>query len=185
MLDVRCEKCSARLAVNELDIFSRCPRCRTIQKVVLFAALEKEYEKGVEAEAVLEDNAACLNHPDKAAAALCDSCGAYICNLCEIAVEEQHLCPGCFNNNFSKIATLNKRTVLHDSCALNIAVLSILVWPISIFTAPFTIGWSLFYWNKVKTPYRRSKWRFVVACLLASIQLIGWGLLFVSIIKGS
>lgn len=184
MLDVRCEKCSARLLVNELGRFSQCPQCRTRQKVVLFVALEKEQEKGLEAEAVLEDNAACINHPDKAAAALCDGCGAYICNLCEIAVEAQHLCPKCFNNNSGKIATMNKRTVLHDSCALNLAVLPILFWIITCATAPLTIGWALFHWNKVDTPYPRGKWRFVVACLIATAQLIVWGILIVLVVGG-
>ena len=175
MLDVRCEKCSARLAVNGLDIFSRCPECRTTQKVVLFSALEKEPEKGVLAEAVVEDNAACINHPDKAAAVLCDGCGAYICTLCEIAVEEQQLCPTCFNNRLSDFSTINKKTVLHDAHALSLSFFAILVGPIALILAPIAIGMILFYWNKVNTPYPRSKWRFIVAFIIALLLFIGWG----------
>jgi hypothetical protein len=175
MLDVRCEKCSARLAVNGLGLFSRCAKCRTGQKVVLFSALGTEPEKGATAEAVVEDNAACINHPDKAATALCDGCGAYVCSLCEIAVEEQQLCPTCFNNRLSDFSTINKKTVLYDAHALSLSFFSILVGPMALILAPIAIGMTLFYWNKVNTPYPRGKWRFVVAFIIALLLFIGWG----------
>jgi hypothetical protein len=184
MLNVICEKCLSRLPNDNLKIFSRCPVCRTSQKVMLFSAIEKEPEKGELAESVMDDNAACINHPDKAAAALCDGCGAYVCNLCEIEIEDQHLCPVCFNNNSGKITTLNKRTVLHDSCALSIAVFPMLIWPFTAITAFVAIFWAMFHWNKVNTPYKRHKWRFVVACLVATAQLIGWGLFIVLLVDG-
>ncbi|MCF6176039.1 MAG: hypothetical protein L3J71_09765 [Victivallaceae bacterium] len=174
MLDVICEKCSGRLTVEGLNTFSSCPGCRLKQKVVLFSSIEKEPEKGAAPEAVLDDHAACINHPEKSAAALCDGCGAYICNLCDIEIEKQHLCPRCFNNTADEISSVSKKTELHDSRALAIAFVSILIGPLSLLTAPIAIGWALFHWNKINTPYKRGKWRFVVTLMIATGLFFGW-----------
>lgn len=182
MLNVICEHCLSKLPNDNLQEFIRCPVCRTRQQIILFAALTQEPKKGVAAEIVIDDNATCINHPDKAAAILCDCCGAYICKLCEIEIDNQHLCPRCFNNNTDKIVTLNKRTILHDSSALSLALLPILIWPVTCLSAPIAIFYALFYWNKIDTPYKRGKWRFVLACLIATGQLIGWGMMLAMVI---
>ncbi len=184
MLEIKCENCSTALAVDSLKLFTPCPKCRVKQQVILFSAIEQESEKGLVAEAVLDDDAACINHPDKAAAVLCSGCGAYVCNLCDIEIEDQHLCPKCFNNRVGKISSVSKKTALYDSRVLSLAFFSILIGPLSLITAPIAVGMTLFYWNKMNTPYPRGKWRFIVALLVALSLLIGWGLWLLSLIFG-
>ena len=67
---------------------------------------------------------------------------------------------------------------------MTVAVFSIFLGPLSLVTAPIAIGLALFYWNKIKTPYPRGKWRFVVTLVVASFLFIGWGLWLLDMVWG-
>ena len=77
---------------------------------------------------------------------------------------------------------LTRRRVLHDEIALSMAVLPLLAWPFTIATAPTAIIWALRHWNSPTSILPRTKVRFLVAILIASLQIAAWVTFFSMIV---
>jgi hypothetical protein len=64
---------------------------------------------------------------------------------------------------------------LNDVLAFQLAVIGIVIFYFGIITAPIALFVAIRHW---KTPgslvHGASKWRFIAAILLASLQIIGW-----------
>ncbi len=151
----------------------RCPKCNTFQAAWVYPASVTKFEKGSKAEPLVSpEHSACFYHQNKVASAHCDDCGVFLCSLCDINLDGKHLCPKCFDAGKAKIGTLQSQGFMYDSLMLNIAAISSLMCFISFITAPATLFGSIYYWNRMKTPYKRGKWRFVLAIALSSIQII-------------
>ena len=58
-----------------------------------------------------------------------------------------------------------------------------LIFYLTIFTAPFTLYLSIRYWREPMSVLPRRRWRFVVAILIALFQLAGWGVLAMFLIN--
>jgi len=67
--------------------------------------------------------------------------------------------------------------MLYDNIALLLATSPILLWPVTIVTAPATLFVVIRYWRKSSAIVPRTKVRFVIAGLIALLQLVGWGFL--------
>ena len=125
----------------------------------------------------MDNEASCFFHPNKKAAVPCDICGRFLCSLCEIEFNGQHICSSCIESGKRKrkLTNLENRRVLHDNIALSLAIIPmIFVWPV-IFTAPASIFISLRHWKSPASIIHRTKVRFIFAILLSSIQLTGIG----------
>ena len=177
-----CPKCKAPLPVQSFNTgaMTPCPSCSTILFAAAFPALFRPIEKGSEGEAiVLDDEASCFYHPDKRATIACEACGRFLCDLCHIDLSEQHLCPGCVQNSKSKgrIPAMRKRVVLYDELALALAVWPpVLVFslPLTCVTAPAAIVTAIIGWKRPGSILPRTKARFVIAIILATLQVLGW-----------
>ena len=181
MLEISCDKCGDRLSLppsmqlNELQ----CPSCRADQQIIVMQAANRSPNQGKAAENAIADEATCFNHPNKKAQIVCDSCGAYLCNLCDISLENSHLCPKCFQQNRHSITTFQQEAVLYDTIAMSLALLPcllIFLWPIMPLTAIAAIVCGVIYSNKMATPYRRWGWRFWIAIILATAELSGFAM---------
>src|SRR3974390_2457604 len=94
---IACPKCKAVLGAEFLNRaeWEPCPSCANELRVDVFPALFRE-EKTVAAERVMaEGEARCFYHPEKKAAVVCDACGRFLCSLCDVDFNGQHLCPTC------------------------------------------------------------------------------------------
>ncbi len=163
-----------------------CPKCGIPSQIAVFPAYFKEVTPGKAGEDLLVDHeASCFYHPGKKAVILCDTCGRFLCSLCDIELHDQHLCPNCLESGKKKkkIKNLEKHRTLYDALTLRIAIYPIFMWPITIITAPVAFFMALRYWNAPSslTP-RRTKLRFSIAILVASLQLLGWGAFFVGLL---
>ncbi|MBN1865335.1 MAG: hypothetical protein JW808_10575 [Victivallales bacterium] len=170
-----CPKCGFILTQLMLGggVPFHCPRCNTLQAAWIYPASVAKFDKGSKPETLVsQEHSACFYHQGKVATAHCGECGVFLCSLCDINLEGMHLCPKCFNASRGKIATLQSQGFMYDSLMLNIAVLSSLMCLISLITAPATLFGSIYFWNRMKTPYQRSKWRFVMAIAISAIQII-------------
>ena len=175
---VTCSKCKAILPAGQFnaDVLVPCPSCGSAIAAYVFPALFRE-QRVIQAEKlVLETEASCFYHSEKKALVPCDSCGRFLCALCDVELNGQHLCPNCLDSGQKKgkLKSLENRRVLYDRIALTAAIVPLLfVWT-SIIGAPLALYVALRHWNAPCSILGRSKTRFVVATILSALQILGW-----------
>ncbi len=196
MSTLLCHHC--RTAVPE-GLFNQpealpCPRCQTLLLVRVFPAFFRAPATGQAAEAVTSaEDASCFYHPRKKAVVPCADCGRFLCALCDLEIGRRHLCPACAVGGGPgagghqpgpgqpglPVGRIEPRRILHDNVALSLAVLPLVLWPFTLFTAPVALYLALRYWNEPRrNPLGRTRVRLVFAALLSTATLAGWGLLF-------
>jgi hypothetical protein len=183
---VPCTKCNAPLmpadAFNGPGLIP-CPVCGKLLHLEIFPALYRRIAPGRAGEAVVEEvEASCFYHPQKKAVLPCESCGRFVCALCDCVLHGQHLCPACLESgrNKGKIKSLENRRVLHDSMALGFAVISMIPY-FFWFAAPAAIYISIRRWNAPNSIVPRGKFRYVLAIIISVLVLLGWTAAFYGI----
>jgi hypothetical protein len=179
---LQCPKCKTTLtetSVGRAD-FVPCTGCASPLQVEVFPAMFRRHAPGRDGEAVvLETEASCFYHPQKKAVLPCEGCGRFLCALCDCELHGQHFCPTCLETGKKKgkIKRLQNERVLYDELALALTIwgVVILLYP-SLITAPVALYMSFRYWNSPLSVVRRTRWRFVVAIIFATLQIVGWGL---------
>ena len=187
MSTIDCPKCKTQLPGDLLNSgLVNCYACNLELQALVFPALFRKIELGQAGETVVVDtDATCFYHPKKRAAVPCDGCGRFLCGLCDLQLNERHLCPQCLESGSKKgkVKNLQNRRVLHDNIALWTAVLPVLVFYLTCITAPIALYYSIKYWNAPSSLVSRSKVRFIIAGLLASLQITGWVVLLVFLLN--
>src|SRR6185503_8684172 len=105
-----------------------CPACQRRILVEVFPALFRPMASGKPAERILEEGiSSCFYHEQKKAVISCDGCGRFLCALCDVEFNDQHLCPNCLQAGQSKgkIVSLETQRMLWDSAALWLSILPI------------------------------------------------------------
>ncbi len=177
--NVTCVKCQATLLGEGFNsgLLQPCPACGTPVRVDVFPALFQAIERGPGPETLLTpDEAGCFYHPQKRAAATCESCGRFLCALCDVELNGRHLCPNCLDSGRKKgkLKNLENERTLYDNLALSLAVLPLIIWPFTLITAPAAIFISLRYWNAPTSLVPRTKMRFIIAIFFAGAEILGW-----------
>ncbi len=175
---VTCSKCKAILPAEQLnsDQFAPCPSCSSAMSAFVFPALFRTQAVTVANQLILEGEAGCFYHPQKKAFIPCDSCGRFLCSLCDVELDGAHLCPACLESGQKKgkLKSLENQRVLYDRIALTAAILPLLfVWT-SIIGAPVSLYVAIRYWKEPCSILGRSKARFTLAIILSSLQIIAW-----------
>jgi hypothetical protein len=164
-----CTKCWTPLSAEFLNVeeFRECPSCAAKVRVEVFPAFFREIQKGSAGEALLADTeASCFYHPQKRATVVCSECGRFLCGLCDLELEGKHFCAGCLESakEKNKIASLQNRRMMYDSMALHLAIVGL---------SPFAMYFAIRHWRTPSSLVRNpSKWRFIVAITLSSLQLL-------------
>ena len=190
---IYCPNCKAALIDG---VFNRqelvpCPSCATPVEIEVFPAMFRPRAEGQAGEAVMmEGEAGCFYHPQKKAVLPCDGCGRFLCALCDCEHQGQHFCPTCLAAGQKKrtIRSLDNFRVRYDHIAM-----ALVIWPFLLsfffigtllmpFTAPAAIVVALKYWKSPLGLTQRSRLRFILAIVLASLQLAGIVLLIIAII---
>jgi hypothetical protein len=136
-----------------------------------------------------QGESSCFYHPHKRAVLPCESCGRFLCSLCDVELSGQHLCPGCLETGKRKgrLEQLQNHRLRYDKIALGLAVLPVLLiataW-FTIVTAPAAMFVAIRHWKSPSSLLTQSKVRFVVAMLIAGLQLAGWGWLVIVLLRG-
>jgi LSD1 subclass zinc finger protein len=166
-----------------------CPACQATLRALVFPALLRPAPRGEAGARVLTDGeASCFYHPQKKAALVCDRCGRFLCNLCDVDLAGEHVCPGCLQSGVGKgrLERLEARRVLYDDIALGLAVWPVVfcgyLWPV---TAPLALYYAIRYWNAPGSLVPRSKARFIWAIVLAGLELVIVAALIVRIVSDS
>ena len=118
-----------------------CPRRRSFEAAVFQPPKRSSTRPRLAGSAAVQGAPSenlCANHADNVAVASCERCGAFICSLCEIQVEERTLCPACFERLSAAGELIAVRTTFRDfgSLALICAVSGLIVTCLGIFLGP-------------------------------------------------
>ncbi len=176
-----CSACDARLPMAETPTAASvvCPACQHPSRVWLFPALFRSAQ-GAVGQRILEDGqSSCMNHPSKQAVAVCDGCGKFMCALCDVDWNGEHLCTACIQHRkVSDHAGAYQTTYTHyDNIALTICLLSIFLmsfFGLGGFIAPVTIYVAWRYWRVPWRPVPHGKWRMALAVVLGNLIFMAW-----------
>lgn len=189
---IHCPKCKAALIseVFNRDDFAPCPSCTAPLQIEVYPALFRPPAEVHTGEALMmEGEASCFYHPQKKAVLPCEACGRFLCALCDCDHQGQHLCPACLESGRTKgkIKSLENSRTRYDNIALGLAV-----WPIvppllfvgfylTPITAPMAVFVAIRHWKSPLGLTQSSRWRFVMAIILALLELCGIAALIIAI----
>ena len=176
---VSCSKCDTPLpdAVFTTVGPHICGACGASVQVYVFPALLRAQPPGEPGETVVVDGTAgCFYHPHRQAVVPCEHCGRFLCTLCEVEIDGQHLCLTCLDTSNTKgaLPSLAQRRTRYDSIALRLVILPTLLLWATLVTAPLTIWYVLWHWRSPMSILPRTKVRFVIALSLATLQILAW-----------
>ncbi|MFN7922048.1 MAG: hypothetical protein U0Q16_18235 [Bryobacteraceae bacterium] len=157
-----------------------CRRCGERVDARVFAVMFQTAQVSSPDRIGAEGEASCFYHADNRAAVACDSCGRFLCSLCDLAVSGRHACPDCFSKApVAEPEAVENQRVLYDSLALHLATWPALTFWLPVVTAPAAIYFAVRYWKAPPLVIPRA-WRFrmVAALVLAVAQLAGFASLF-------
>lgn len=163
------------------DALTECPHCKSTIYALAFPSLFQPVTPGKSGETLLvEGEASCFYHPTKKAVVPCSYCGRFLCALCDVDFNGQHLCPRCIEQGKQqgKMKNLDNTRTLYDDIAVSLAILPLLVFYFTLITAPIALFFAIRYWKAPSSILPRTKIRFVIAILFAVLQIVGWVALF-------
>ncbi len=179
---IACSKCRVVLLGDVFNIpdLTPCPACQTPIQVELFPAYFKPVTVGRTGQRITMDGeSTCFYHAEKKAVVPCDVCGRFLCGLCDLELNDQHICPHCLNTAQKKgrLPQLDHRRTLWDTGALLLAVLPILLVitvPFLILTAPAAILLALRHWNTPSSLIQRTKIRPILTIVFGLAGIFVW-----------
>jgi len=108
--DLSCPKCHGALPApaGAGRGIAVCPRCRAHAEFEGFPALFAGPRIGRPGEALVDSSeASCFFHAEKKAVIACESCGRFLCALCDLEMEGRNICPTCLATGRTKGALKN------------------------------------------------------------------------------
>ena len=162
----------------------RCGTCDAELLLEIFPAFFRGRGPSSSGEALGADGeSSCFYHERKKAVAVCEECGRFLCSLCEVGISGRILCPGCIERGREEesLEVLVTRRTLYDGMALSLSVLPLLLFFVTLITAPLSIFIAVRFWKKPGSILPRTKIRFVLAIMFSLLQLAGWGLVLFEI----
>lgn len=175
---IRCTNCAASLPDEHINSqgFNPCPICSSLIRADVFPAAYETPAGGTSGELLLVDNeSSCFFHQNKQAVTACSQCGRFLCALCDIDFNGQHLCISCIESGKKKgkIGKLQNKNFLYDNIVLGMAILPAFTFYLPVITAPATIFLGIKYWNKTSSIIKRGRFRIVLGLLIALMEIIG------------
>jgi hypothetical protein len=177
-----CPQCNSPLdrRIVNTAAMTRCPKCKRPLRVDIFPAVTRHTGGNDNGNDLLQTGkeASCFYHPRKKAIVPCDACGRFLCALCDIDFNGRHMCPQCLETGKTKrkIKNLEDQRICYDTIAWLVALVPMLFFWFTIFTAPIVLFLVIRFWKSPLSIVPRTRIRFVAAFGLAVIQLAGWTL---------
>lgn len=173
---IECTRCGAPLPLADAirEYGAVCHTCGSVTWANVFPAAFQPLS-GHAAEPVVDDTeASCFYHATKRAVVHCDSCGRFLCSLCQIELGGENLCPACVEagRRAKTLPKLENHRILYDSIALAIAVIPALffLWP-AIVGAPAALYVAFRYRKAPGSLVRKRRIQFVLAIVLALAEI--------------
>jgi hypothetical protein len=156
-----------------------CPHCgKKVAAYVFPAFVRAAAPAPVVGATVIGTESSCFYHAHKRAIVACDVCGRFLCDLCDVEADGEHRCARCIETAVKNTKTTAEKYTYYDTIAIVVVVVGFLLSFAMIITAPIALYLVIRYWNTPISIMPRSRWRFVVAGILAVLQLGGIAILF-------
>jgi hypothetical protein len=168
-----CYRCERGLDRETWLAGDACRHCGSALEFLKFPALHATRAQA-RAQAALPEDAACFFHADNRAESVCEGCGRYLCAVCGVDFGGARLCPQCISARRAAKKDCGRGLVLHDSIALTLAVLPVLLVFVTCLTAPLALGYTLYAWRKPLGVTRRSRWRLWAALVISALTCLAW-----------
>ncbi|NUM52587.1 MAG: hypothetical protein HUU46_02980 [Candidatus Hydrogenedentes bacterium] len=175
-----CDRCRTRLpatALNTQDLVA-CPACSTPLRFLVFPAYYRAHAPAQKGETLMvEGESSCFYHPTKKAVVPCDGCGRFLCALCDVELDNKHLCPKCLEAAKEKrtMDSLEHERYLYDAQALTLTVAGAVVLPcmpyVTVFLAAAALYLCIRYRHKPRSIVSPGRARTVVALVLGIVEL--------------
>lgn len=173
---ISCPRCKTELdpPVYNTGGLSDCPKCKYNLRVDVYPA----YKRSLKAQSGVllnsSSEAGCFAHPQNKADLVCGRCGRFMCALCDIELNGEHLCPTCLEKGAAqgRIGGLENRRICHDRIALYVAFWSNLFYFLIPIAAPAVLFMTIRYWKSPLSLVSTTRIRFLLASGIASFQLM-------------
>lgn len=177
-----CPKCRRNVpeAYRREEVDTTCPLCRTEFEFHVFPAMTAS-RAALRARAVEPGEATCFFHETNRAESVCEACGRFVCAVCSVDFANRKLCPGCLEQRGRKQHVPENHRVLYDSSAVALAILPLLMWPLTFLTAPATLGFVVYGWRQPNSLLGVSRAKFIIAALVALLQMAAWAFLIITV----
>jgi uncharacterized paraquat-inducible protein A len=186
---LNCGSCNSRLSfpLPEQTVIKPCPSCGQTIEVNVFPSLFRLPEMGKSGEKLtVPDESSCFYHPQNKAVVPCSGCGRFLCSLCDVDWGGKSLCPVCIQSGENKGEMAQGKTnyVYYDEVALALAVFPLLIFYFTLVTAPMALYFAIRYFRTPISATPRNRWRFILAIVISTAQIVGWIAGFAAIIRG-
>ncbi len=176
---VKCSKCQTLLAPEQFNIgeLTPCPSCQSLLEIEVFPAILAAPAAAFPEPILVEGESSCFYHPAQKASIVCQSCGRFLCALCDLELNGRHVCPVCLETGQkkAKFKDLENTRMLWDRLAVQLALVPmILAWPLTLLTAPITLYIILRYRKAPCSITGKSILDFIVAGFVAVLQIAAW-----------
>jgi hypothetical protein len=179
--NLACGRCRAPFpeTPEELSTLGACPACANPIRVTLFPAFGRTRSEAVLPEVVVaEGESACFYHPEKRAVTPCDGCGRFLCALCDLDLNGQHLCPSCLESGTKKrrIESLERSRTRWDLITGNMLLLAFLFFFIPFFSVIIALAvWAItiWFWKAPPSQVANSRLRQMILCGVALLLAAG------------
>lgn len=155
-----------------------CRICRTRFEFMPFPALTFQRPEVAPKALVLADHATCFHHPENQAEFVCEGCGRFLCSVCAIKFGGRLLCPSCIKAGTATDPASIRSRILYPGIALALAVLPLLIWPMTLVTAPVALCVVYSGWKKPQSLVQPGRSKLVTAAVVALAEIAGWVTLF-------
>ena len=180
-VELPCPRCRRDLPLFSGGGAGVCAGCAGAYEFIPFPALHAG-RAVIRAQAVGEGaEASCFFHVENQAAGVCEGGGRFLCSVCAIPLDGRSLCPGCVAAQQDKLVQNVNSRILYDGLAMTLAFLPILLWPLTLLTAPVALGVAIYGWRKPGSLVRGKRWRLVVAGLVALLEICVWAGILISV----
>lgn len=152
-----------------------CRHCGKDFEAIVFPALARPRSVVKPKAVVVAEDSTCFFHAENQAEAVCDGCGRFLCAVCAVPFGDGRFCPLCISGQKKPAATVVPQRVLFDSAALSLALVPILIWPLTLLGAPASLGMVVYGWKKPGSLiHGRHRWKLVLAAVIALAEIGGW-----------
>lgn len=178
-MHIKCNACGTavdRSSYNSHTLLP-CVSCGTPLLAAVFPSHDKGIKMGRNGETILTDeDASCFYHHDKKAAVACESCGRFLCSLCDIQLNNQHICTSCIESGRKKgnLKGIERSHVRYDLICSSLAIIPLLVFYTTILTAPATVFLVIRHWNDEMGLIPHSRAPYVFAMIFALLEITAW-----------
>ncbi len=183
---IACSRCSVRVTPPPTlgQVAFPCPSCGSPFDAWLFPASLHPMAQATPSEQALDGEATCYNHVTRKAVLVCESCGRFLCSLCDLETNQRHYCPSCFEARQSagRLGQLPTQLLRYDRIVLALSLFSALLccWP-SFLTAPAVFFMAFRYWNAPGSESAGARVGIVSSVVLSLLQLGWWAVIIIAL----